>query len=116
VNFSLENFEKLTAGDLTGKKKFVKLFISEMTENELPALLDSVNTKNKQLLSAKAHSIKSNVRFFGLKGLTARLQKIEDNTSQYVTPDITLEIKEISTDISNVCLEMNEWYNSIQHA
>ncbi len=116
MNFTLENLDKLTAGDIIGKKKFVKLFISEMKDNEVPALLKASLIKDEQLLLAKAHSIKSNVRFFGLHEITSRLQKLEDNPNLFITPEVAQEIEQISAKILSVCEEMNTWCNIIEHA
>ena len=112
--FSLDKLNKIVGSDLTAQETFVRLFVSEMLEKELPKFKLALKEKNSSSLHKCAHNIKSNSKFFGLDEIASNLQKIEDQAENHQSSVefISLSKKSIS-DLEFACLDMKTWLKEL---
>jgi len=96
---------------MEAKMSFVSLFINEIEENEIPLLENSIKNQEVEVLRYKAHSLKSNVRFFGYDGLSSEFEKIEDELtrSNEFTEGLLQKMDQSIFKLRTACSQLRNW-------
>lgn len=110
MSFNLNNLKKIVGDDKDAQASFIDLFINEMRNTEIPSIRLGLEEEKVLVLLKKAHSIKSNVKFFGYTDLADRLNSIEAELEQgNLTSEVKEKICSCLEEIEEACGSMEDW-------
>lgn len=109
MEFSLKNLERLTGGKKEDTIQLLNSFISDIENVSLPELRSALKNSDLKSTQRLAHTLKSNLSFFGLDELSEDLKHVEEKTELYSDDAGQQNGLDICLKVEEVCNHMSKW-------